>query len=59
MEVPWPLSRGAKRGPEALSLQTGSSAWFLEAQASVASVSFEPLHPGRGGTPREKLLHGG
>lgn len=58
MQVAWPLARGAERGPEALPLQAGSS-WFLEAQASVASVSFEPLHPGRGGTPREQLLHGG
>lgn len=53
------MSRGAERDPEALPLQAGSSAWFLEAQASVASVSFEALRPGRGGTPREQLLRGG
>lgn len=59
MQVPWPMSRGAERDPEALPLQAHSSAWFLEAQASVASVSFEALRPGRGGTPREQLLRGG
>lgn len=35
-----------------------STAWVLEAQAAMALVSLEPLHSGRGSTPREKLLGG-